>query len=262
MGRIDTNDSASKPRFPMPRLLRQWTVAPPRVEQPELLDLGEGTAEEIRQNLRDMHRANRWLGGHASLRRFLLPRLRRAAGSAPLRVLDLACGAGHTPLLLAAWARRRRISLRIVALDASRRLLGVVRDELDCHAEISRLAADARQLPLRPGSFDFVISTQFLHHLDPAELTSTLRALRSVCRGPIILNDIVRSPASAFLFRRGAPLFSQNRLTLHDGLASIAQAYTPPEIREILDAADLPRARIYTHGLYHRMTVLIEPHAE
>lgn len=49
----------------MPGLLTQWIATPPRVEQPELLELGEGTTEEIRQNLRDMHRANRWLGGHA-----------------------------------------------------------------------------------------------------------------------------------------------------------------------------------------------------
>jgi hypothetical protein len=89
-----------------------------------------------------------------------------------------------------------------------------------------------------------------------------LRALRKICSGPIILNDLVRSPASAFLFRRGAPFFSQNRLTLHDGLASIRQAYTPPEIREILHAADLSHARIHTHGLYYRMTVVMDQHGE
>jgi len=246
----------------MPGLLTQWTATPPRVEQPELLELGEGTTEEIRQNLRDMHRANRWLGGHAALRRFLLPRVRRAASNAPLRLLDVASGAGHTPLMLAEWARRQRIALRIVALDASHRLLSVAREQLDPYAEISRLAADARELPFPPGSFDFAISTHFMHHLNPAELTSTLRAVARVCRGPIIFNDLVRSPASAFLFRCGAPLFSRNRLTLHDGLASIRQAYTPSEVREILDAADLPRARIHTHGLYYRMTVVIEPDDE
>jgi 2-polyprenyl-3-methyl-5-hydroxy-6-metoxy-1,4-benzoquinol methylase len=246
----------------MAGLLEQWTAAPPRVEQAELLELGEGTATEVRENLHDMHRANRWLGGHAALRRFLLPRVRRAAGGAPLRVLDVASGAGHTPLMLAEWARRQRIALRIVALDASHRLLGVARQQHENYPEVSRLLADARDLPLAPASFDFVISTQFLHHLSPAELTATLRALAKVCRGPIILNDLVRSPASAFVFRYGARLFSQNRLTLHDGLASIRQAYTPPELREILHAADLPRARIHTHGLYYRMTVVIDPDAE
>ena len=109
----------------MPGLLKQWTDSTPRVQQPELLDLGEGTSEEVHQNLRDMHRANRWLGGHAALRRFLLPRIRRAAGRAPLRVLDVASGAGYTPLMLADWARSRKIDLNIVALDANHRLLGL-----------------------------------------------------------------------------------------------------------------------------------------
>jgi SAM-dependent methyltransferase len=245
----------------MRTLFKKRTVAP-RVEQAELLDLGDGTAEEVRQNLRDMHLANRWLGGHAALRRFLLPRIRRAAAVAPVRILDVACGGGYTPLMLACWARRRRIALHIVALDANRRLLGIAREQVAPYREIARLAADARALPFAPRSFDFVISTQFLHHLNPAELASTLRALARISRVAVILNDIVRSPASAFLFRRGAPWFSRNRLTLHDGLASIGQAYTPGEVRTILDAAGLGHARIYTHGLYCRMTVVIEPDEE
>jgi hypothetical protein len=82
--------------------------------------------------------------------------------------------------------------------------------------------------------------------------------LAKVSRGTVILNDLVRSPVSAFLFRHGAPLFFANRLTLHDGLASIGQAYTPAEMREILDEAGLPAARIHSHGVYHRMTVVID----
>jgi 2-polyprenyl-3-methyl-5-hydroxy-6-metoxy-1,4-benzoquinol methylase len=209
-----------------------------------------------------MHRANRWLGGHAALRRFLLPRIQRAAGNGPLRVLDVASGAGYTPLMLAEWARSRRIALRIVALDANRHLLGMAARQHAKYPEIWRLSADARKLPFGPGAFDFVISTQFLHHLDPSELTSTLRTLTQVCRGPIVLHDIVRSSVSAFLFRWGARLFSQNRLTLRDGLASIRQAYTPLEIREILQAAGLRHAQVHSHGLYYRMTVVIDPAGE
>jgi hypothetical protein len=46
-------------------------------------------------------------------------------------------------------------------------------------------------------------------------------------------------------------------LTQHDGPASIRRAYTTREMRRILDAAGLQRARIYTHGLYYRMTIVI-----
>jgi ubiquinone/menaquinone biosynthesis C-methylase UbiE len=164
--------------------------------------------------------------------------------------------------MLADWARQRGIPLRIVALDLNHRLQGMACRQHEKYPEILRLSADARELPFAPASFDFVMSTQFLHHLNPTELTSTLRVLTRICRGPIILHDIVRSPASAFLFRCGARFFSQNRLTLHDGLASIRQAYTPPEIREILHAAGLRRARVHTHGLYYRMTVVIDQDKE
>jgi len=236
---------------------KQWTAPQPRVERTELLDLGEGTVEEIRQNLQDMHQVNRWLGGHAALRRFLLPRMRQAANGKPLRILDVATGAGHTPVTLAQWARRERIPVKIVALDASHRLLGMAREQLNQYPEIWRLSADARDLPFEPGSFDFVISTQFLHHLGPEALTTTLKALAKVSRGPVILNDLVRSATASFLFRRGAPWFFKNRLTLHDGLVSIGQAYTPGEMSEILHTSGLGDARIHSHRLYYRMTVVI-----
>jgi SAM-dependent methyltransferase len=239
-------------------LLKQWITPQPRVEQSELLDLGEGTTEEARDNLRDMGRINRWLGGHAALRRFLLPRLRRMAGGAPLRVLDVGSGDAHTPLMLAQWARRQGVAVRIVALDASQRHLAVAGERIRSYPEVTLVSADARGLPFPRDSFDCALSTQFLHHLNPIDLAATLRGLTVVCRGPIVLNDLVRSRTAAFLFRRCAPLLFNNRLTLHDGLVSIGQSYTPSEMREILHGAGLSHARVHSHGLYHRMTVVIE----
>lgn len=241
--------------------IKQWTTPQPRVEEPELLDQGEGTTEEIRENLNDIHQVNRWLGGHAALRRFLLPRVRQAANGRPLRILDVATGAGHTPVTLAKWARREKIPVAIVALDLSHRLLSMARDQLDPYPEIRTLSADACDLPFERRSFDFVISTQFLHHLSPETLPAALKALTSVSRQSVILNDIVRSRTAAFLFRRAGPWFFRNRLTLHDGQASINQAYTPSEMSAILHTSGLGRAQIHTHRLYHRMTVVIDADA-
>jgi 2-polyprenyl-3-methyl-5-hydroxy-6-metoxy-1,4-benzoquinol methylase len=161
--------------------------------------------------------------------------------------------------MLAQWARRRRIAVSIVALDASHRHLGVARQRVQSYPEITLLSADARGLPFPRDAFDFVMSAQFLHHLSPADLTAAVRSLTTICAGPIILHDLVRSRSAAFLFRHGAPFLFGNRLTCHDGLVSINQAYTPPEIREILHSAGVPRARVYRHRLYHRMTVVIDP---
>jgi SAM-dependent methyltransferase len=250
-------------RKPMLDLLKPWTSLPERAPQVELLDMGEGTAEEVRQNLDDMARVNRWLGGHAALRRFLLPRLRVAAQRpSPLRILDIACGSASMPVMLAEWARRRRIRLQILALDASSRHLRFARERVKDFPEISVVSADARELPLRRGAFDFIISSLFLHHLEPADLITMLRGLQTVCSGTIILNDLVRSGASHFLFQHGARFFYNNRLTLHDGLVSIGQAYTPSEIRGIVRATGLEHAKVYNHGLYRRMTLVIDQNGE
>src|SRR5690606_32912854 len=60
--------------------LIERSIAPPvRSRQPELLELGHGTADEVLANLREMARYNRLLGGLVPLRRHVWPAVEAAA---------------------------------------------------------------------------------------------------------------------------------------------------------------------------------------
>ena len=54
-----------------------------------------------------------------------------------------------------------------------------------------------------------------------------------MARIAVLINDLVRHPIHLALGYAGWPLY-RSRLTQHDAVASIRQAYTPNEIKEIL----------------------------
>jgi len=239
--------------------LRRWWTIPERVDHPELLDSGDCSLAEVRQTFAELDDINRWLGGHAALRRWLLPRLREAARQQrPVRLLDVGCGGAGVSIEVVKWARREGIALKVVALDLTRRHLDIARENSRDYPEISLLLGDARQLPFTEAEFDFVISTLFLHHLAPRDLAEVLRSLASVCRRTLVLTDLVRGRLPLLFFRTAAPLFAKSRITVHDGLISIARAYRPSEIRGILQQAGLARSQIHEHGLYYRMTIVAD----
>jgi ubiquinone/menaquinone biosynthesis C-methylase UbiE len=239
----------------MPATPTRWT--PERFDREELLDLGHGSIGEVRRSLSDLDRINRWLGGRAPLRRFLFPRM-TAAARRPLRVLDVGTGSAAGAVEIARWARRQGISTQLVALDRSGRHLSMAREAVRGFPEIRFTQADVFDLPFADESFDFVCSTLLLHHFAPAALRQLLPKLWRLSRGSVILNDLVRGRVPAWFFAASAPFFARSPLTKHDGHASIRRAYTPGEMRRILDEAGLSQARLYTHGLYYRMTIVMD----
>ena len=241
----------------MAAMLTRWTETPERVDREELLDLGHGSIEEVRRSLADLDRINRWLGGRAPLRRFLFPRM-AAATRRPLRVLDVGTGSAAGAVEIVRWARAQSIYTEVVALDRSGRHLSMAQEAARAYPEIRFTQADVFDLPFSDGSFDFVCSTLLLHHFAPEALRELLPKFWRLSRGSLILNDLVRGRVPAWFFEATSPFFARSPLTKHDGRASIRRAYTPAEMRLLLDEAGLSQARLHTHGLYYRMTIVMD----
>ena len=84
-----------------------WHV-PARRLAPELLDGQIEDNTELRENLRDMARANRLLLSNRSVLRRIKEWAKRIPEQAPFTILDVATGAGDLPRAIAVWARRYR----------------------------------------------------------------------------------------------------------------------------------------------------------
>src|SRR5947207_6414288 len=93
----------------------------PRSDEPEWLDQGRGSSADVADNLDEMWRLNRWLGGLSALTRHLYPRL--LAARAPCSLLDLGTGSAQVPLAIAQWAGAHRVVVRVIGLDWAARNL-------------------------------------------------------------------------------------------------------------------------------------------
>ncbi|MBV8476594.1 MAG: methyltransferase domain-containing protein, partial [Acidobacteria bacterium] len=109
------------------------------------------------------------------------------------------------------------------------------------------VVGDALRLPFASESFDLVSSTLFVHHLMPEAVRGFVTEALRVCRTAVVINDVIRSPLHLALVYAGLPLF-RSRITWHDAPASVRQAYTVEEIRELL--AGTAAARIEVDQLY------------
>ena len=207
----------------------------------ELLDSDAGTSAEIAGTIRDLQMFNDWFGGVRTGESLV----RSAVADAPARnfsLLEVAAGNGYVPEQI-----RRRvvpdIDLNVTLLDRSRAHL---------NGSPRSVVADAMKLPFPDDSFDLVSCNLFLHHLGPDEVRIFAREALRVCRAAFLINDLVRDPLHLALAYAGYPLY-HSRITRNDAPASVRQAYTPGELRELLNPLarqlDISRHYLYRMGI-------------
>jgi ubiquinone/menaquinone biosynthesis C-methylase UbiE len=216
-----------------------------RVVIPELLDTDSGSAAEIAAALSDLNRINRWFGG-VSTTTSMIRRVAQRLGAPSLSMLEVAAGTGYVPERARQKLVHDGIELEVTLLDRTPSHL------VNGHRAI---AGDVLALPFRDASFDLVGSVIFLHHLPPGQVIQSVNEALRVCRTAVLINDLVRDPVHLALVYAGLPLF-RSRLTHHDAPASVRQAYTSAEIRDLLKRTVATRVEINRHYLF-RMGVII-----
>ena len=215
-----------------------------RVVTPELLDAEGWTQPQLGTALADLDRINRWFGGTGTMVS-MLERVARRNGVRELSMLDVGGAGGDLARDAADRLRAKGIELRMAVADRAA-------SHLD--PTLPGVAGDATALPFRDSSFDVVGCSLLTHHLNPQEVQGFAREALRVCRVAVLINDLRRSPVHLALVYAGFPLF-RSPLTRNDGPASVRAAYTPEEIRELLQG--LPaRVEISNHYLY-RMAVVV-----
>jgi hypothetical protein len=217
-----------------------------RVPQHEILDSDAVSPEEAAQSLRDLRWVNRWFGG-VRVTTDLLRRSMRVRNLRSASVLEAAAGDGYA--IAQATQRLREEGLEVEALCLDRRPLP---PEVQCCERA--VAGDALALPFPPASFDFVSCGLFLHHLAPAQAIQFLNGALEVARHAVLINDLRRSRLHLAAVYAGWPLF-RSRISFIDGLASVRQAYTPQELRALIEQSQARTSELRTMYLFRMAAI-------
>ena len=218
-----------------------------RIAIPELLDTDNGTPAEVASSLVDLNRINRWFGGVSTTSSLILE-IAEKINANSLSLLEVASGAGYVPQATSRTVSRRGVQLNITLLDYNASHL---RDRNGSGA----VSGDAVSLPFRDESFDIVSSCLFLHHLPPEAVVASVKEGLRVCRTAVVINDVIRHPIHLALVYASLPLY-RSRLTHHDAPASVRQAYTLEEMREMLRKTNASKVDARKQFLF-RMGIIV-----
>jgi 2-polyprenyl-3-methyl-5-hydroxy-6-metoxy-1,4-benzoquinol methylase len=220
-----------------------WPDLSRRHRQPEIMDRPDLDADSHYGALRSLTRINAWSGG---VRMFWpeLFALAKQAAPAPLRVLDLATGAGDVPIRLWRKAARAGVALHIEAWDFSPRAVEYARSHSQRYgADVEFSCKDALADEI-PADYDAIISSLFLHHLDDEQAVSQLRRMANAARKLVMINDLARGAFGFALAWVGTRLLSRSRVVHVDGPLSVQAAFTPAEALDLAERAGLHGASV------------------
>ncbi len=211
--------------------------------QPELMDDPQLDPEEHRKALAGLARINA-IGGTGlwqPIAQFARSKNR------PIRILDVACGSGDVLVQIGKRARRANLALDLSGCDLSPVAIGAARARSEkAGLSVSFHVGDVFQGPLR-GTYDIVMSSLFLHHLDENHALKLLQFMRQATSGLVLISDLSRSRFNAILVWIACHLFTSSRVVHYDGPASVRAAFTPNEVMTLAEKAGLNGAIIKSH---------------
>lgn len=230
-----------------------FTLFKSRKHEDEWMDLPSTSTGEFTEALRDIQWVNRNLGGTEVLLsafQSMLPSDLPAA----LSVLDIGTGSADIPRALANWARAANHlnlpPLHITACDIHPVAVSVSRQLCQGYPEITVVQADALNLSYTENSFDIVISSMFLHHLDNAQAVQLLREMARISRIGLIVNDLERHPLAWLGIKTLGHLTRKGRIFKNDAPLSVLRGFDRSDLERLKQQSGLTTLEIQHHRPY------------
>lgn len=205
-----------------------------RSQQPERMDAELTEYADYRRALADLVRVNRVTMTHRSTLAWLR---RQAADLDEFSLLDVACGYGDFLRAAARWARRTGKRARLVGLDRHEWAARAARKATPPEYGITFEAADV--FHWSAPQFDFIVSSQFLHHLTDQEAVRFLAWQEAHATRGWFVSDIHRHRLAHFGFPLLARIAFWHELVREDGRTSIARGFRPEELAALAASAGL-----------------------
>jgi SAM-dependent methyltransferase len=219
------------------------------------MDLPDNPRELFEDDLRNLRTINRYLGNYRSVL-CGVARLVDEHKLSHFSLLDVGAGSGDIPATIARWARRNSLSAELIALDPEPVTVRAAVNQTRDFPEISVVRGDGLALPFGSGSFDFVLSSQMLHHFSEEAVVAMLKSWSKVARRAIIVSDLVRHPVAYHGIRLLTRAFTRNIMTRTDGPLSVQRAFTLKEWHELFERAGIGSFRLFPTFPFRQITLI------
>jgi len=215
--------------------MRSFATRSAELEEMEALDVAE---TDLVDCLNDLAKANALTLARPPTLRWLERATKSLPPGSAFSLLDVGYGQGDMLRAIHRWATRRGLRPRLTGIDLSPWSATAAANATDPALQITYLVGDVfDDAPDEP--IDFVVSSLVAHHMPDETLVRFLRWMEANARRGWFINDLHRHPLAYYGFMVLSTTTGLNRMVRHDGLISVARAFTRADWRRLLAASQL-----------------------
>lgn len=164
---------------------------------------------------------------------------RETAGLAAFSLLDVACGHGDMLRRIRRWAGRKGIAARLEGIDLNPWSARAARAATPEAAAINYRTGDVFAFDPPGAEFDFIISSQFAHHLSDEQVVAFMHWMDTHAHRGWFIGDLHRHWFPYYGFGLLAWIARWHPFVLSDGRISIARAFVPDDWQRLVREAGL-----------------------
>jgi 2-polyprenyl-3-methyl-5-hydroxy-6-metoxy-1,4-benzoquinol methylase len=221
----------------------------------EKLELADLDLNRFRRTIRQFKLINYLLSSSSRLMREHFFTIMEQDPQRDYTLLDVGAGGCDIAIRAAREARERGLKLNITALDNDARILPIAYQAARDYPEICIIEGNALELS-RLGSFDFVFSNHFLHHLAWDDIKIFLERIIAQTRLAFVMNDLKRSNWAYLGFTIFSGLLTRRSFHFYDGRLSIRRGFLAEELRDFM-RSNFPNRAIQVMETYPARVVLV-----
>lgn len=201
--------------------------------------------DDYQHCLRDLTRVNTVTLTHRPMLAWLA---REVDKEKSFSLLDVGCGHGDALRRIRRWADRHGIAARLEGVDLNPWSTRAARAATPDTARISYHTGNVFAFEPVGGAIDFIISSQFTHHLPDDQVVMFIRWLETHARRGWFIGDLRRNWLPYYGFGVLAWLARWHRFVLSDGRISIARSFVSDDWQRLVRAAGLREADVTITG--------------
>jgi 2-polyprenyl-3-methyl-5-hydroxy-6-metoxy-1,4-benzoquinol methylase len=192
--------------------------------------------DDYQRCLRDLARVNTVTLTHRPTLAWLA---REVGARKSFSLLDVACGHGDVLRRIHRWAERNGIAARLEGVDLNPWSTRAARAATPDTVRISYHTGNVFAFEPANDGFDFIISSQFTHHLSDGQIVMFIRWMEAHARCGWFIGDLHRHWFPYYGFGLLAWVARWHHFVLSDGRISIARSFVPDDWHRFVHAAGL-----------------------
>jgi SAM-dependent methyltransferase len=214
----------------------------------ELMDEATTSPEDYARCLADLEMVNRVTLTHRPTLKWLDQATATLRPGAPISILDVASGHGDLLRAIHRWSVKRGITVRLQGIDLNPRSAAAAALATPADMGITWITGDV--FAYRPAAPpDFIVTSQFTHHLDDAQVVTFLVWLERHAAWGWFIADLHRHAIPYYGFRLLARLAGWHPIVRYDGTVSIARSFKRTEWERLTTVAGV-LAEIRWHPMF------------